>query len=302
MVGRTGGRAERLHFFHQEFLQGARIQEGLGLLVEIGLVGRAAALGQEEELVLIARGGVDVDLRRQVGLGVDLLVHVQRRVLGVAQVLLGIGGVDAGRKHLGVVTAGPHVLALLGDHAGRAGVLADRQHVVRGHLGVAQHGKGHFLVVARGFGVGKDLGHLLVVGRAQAEGDLAHGLVGQHLQPLRIDLEHFLAVEGLGGHILGGAFQQPEFGRILAEREGILIHKTCHSDSPCLNERQPVGTTAHGRPLVKETPDRHAGTDRPTVQGGAPAMFSHSFYPFGRTKARAEDWGNAVFSGRSGGD
>ena len=298
MVGRAGGGAERLHLLHQELLQGARIQEGLGLLVEVGLVGRAAALGQEEELVLVARGGVDVDLRRQVGLGVDLVVHVQRRVLGIAQVLLGVGGVDAGREHLGVVTAGPHVLSLLGDHAGGAGVLADRQHVVGGHLGVAQHGIGHFLVVARGFGVGKNLGDLLVVGRTQAEGDLAHGLVGQHLQPFRIDLEHLLTVEGLGGHVLGGTFQQPEFGCILGERERILIHKTCHSDSPCLNERQPEGAGRAGRPVVKKRRSTQgARMAVPWSTRTPPAMFSRSFYPFGRTKARAEDWGNAVVSG-----
>ena len=67
----------------------------LRLLVEKALVGRAAALGDEEEFVFVARLGIEVDLRRQIVAGVDLLVHRQRRDLAVAQIGLGIGAADA---------------------------------------------------------------------------------------------------------------------------------------------------------------------------------------------------------------
>jgi hypothetical protein len=80
VIGRAGGGAERLHFLDAEFLEALRIEQGLGFLIEKGLVGRAAALGDEEEFVGIALGGVEVDLRGQVGLGVDLVIHVSGAV------------------------------------------------------------------------------------------------------------------------------------------------------------------------------------------------------------------------------
>ena len=66
MVGRTGGGAERAHLVHQKFPEGLGIEQRLGLLIQVALVGAAAALGDEEKLVFAARGGVDVNLGRQV--------------------------------------------------------------------------------------------------------------------------------------------------------------------------------------------------------------------------------------------
>ena len=86
VVGRAGRRAERAQLLVEERQQARRVEQRLGLLEQVALVGRAAALGHEQELVLVAVGGVDLDLGRQVGAGVDLLAHVERRHLRVAQV------------------------------------------------------------------------------------------------------------------------------------------------------------------------------------------------------------------------
>ena len=67
------------------------VEEGLGLLVEVGLVGRTAALSHEEELVLVAGNGEEIDLGGEVGAGVHLLVHGERGVLGVSEVEAGVG-------------------------------------------------------------------------------------------------------------------------------------------------------------------------------------------------------------------
>ena len=53
-------------------------------------------------MVLVARLGVELDLRGQVGAGVLLPVHVERRELRVAQVALLVGVEDALREGLGV--------------------------------------------------------------------------------------------------------------------------------------------------------------------------------------------------------
>ena len=52
VVRRARGRAERADLLVEELQHPRRVQDRLGLLVEEGLVGRAAALGHEEELVL----------------------------------------------------------------------------------------------------------------------------------------------------------------------------------------------------------------------------------------------------------
>ena len=65
-VGRAGGDAEGPDLLREEGLERAVLEPGLGFLEQGDLVGRAAALGHEEEAVLRARGGLEVDLGRQV--------------------------------------------------------------------------------------------------------------------------------------------------------------------------------------------------------------------------------------------
>ena len=79
MIGGAGGGAEILHFLQAEFLEALRIEQGLGFLKKKRLVRGAAAFADKEEFVFAALGGVEVDLRGKVGLGVDLIEHVERR-------------------------------------------------------------------------------------------------------------------------------------------------------------------------------------------------------------------------------
>ena len=95
VIGRTGGRAECLHLLHKEGQQGAFVLDGgLGHGVEVGLVGRASTLGNHHETVFGAFYSLDVNLSRQVAAGVNLVVHVQRSILRVAQVVLCVGVID----------------------------------------------------------------------------------------------------------------------------------------------------------------------------------------------------------------
>ena len=126
VVRRAGRRAERADLLLQELHHGGLVQDGLRLLVEERLVGRAAALGHEEELVRAAVGRVQLDLRGQVGAGVLLVPHGQRGHLRVAQVELRVRVVDAARQGLLVAAFGEHVLAALAHDDRRAGVLAHR--------------------------------------------------------------------------------------------------------------------------------------------------------------------------------
>ncbi len=216
VVRRAGGRAERADLLVEEGQHPLGVEDRLGLLEQERLVGRPAALGHEEELVLrLPRGlrrGVDLDLRRQVGAGVLLVVRRQRRELRVAQVELGVGLVDAAADRLAVVDAGQHALGLLAHHDRGAGVLAHRQHAAGGDVDVLEQVGGHEPVVARRLGVVDDLAQLGQVRRAQVVGDVVHRLGRQALDRLGADLEEGLAVDVDGRDALGG--DQP-VGRVV---------------------------------------------------------------------------------------
>jgi hypothetical protein len=147
VVRRAGGRAQRPDLRVQELEHAGLVQDGLGLLVEVALVGRAAALGHEQQLVRVAVDRGDLDLGRQVGAGVDLLPHRQRCHLRVAQVRRLVGLEDAARDGLLVTTAGDDTLTALALDDGRAGVLAHGEHAARGDGGVLQQVEGHEAVV-----------------------------------------------------------------------------------------------------------------------------------------------------------
>ena len=61
---------------------------------------------------------------------------------------------------------------------GRARILAERKLALGCDFSVAQERERHVLVVVRGFRVGEDFGHLLVVGAAQQKRDVAESGVG----------------------------------------------------------------------------------------------------------------------------
>ena len=62
--------------------------------MEEGLVRRPAAFLDEGKFVLGALAGIEVDLRRQVGGGVDLVEHAGRGELRIAEIALLVGVID----------------------------------------------------------------------------------------------------------------------------------------------------------------------------------------------------------------
>ena len=153
-----------------EFRERLLVQQRLGLLVEESLVGRAAALGDEEELVLHAGlAAVDVDLRGKVRARVLLVGHRKGHDLRIAQVTVLVGLVNAPGDALGVVGPRPDILALVADADGRAGVLAGGQFAFGRDGLVQQHRVGHELVVVGGFGVFENVAQFLEMRGAQVE-------------------------------------------------------------------------------------------------------------------------------------
>ena len=123
-------------------------------------------------------GGVDLDLGGQVGAGVPLLPHGQRRQLRVAQVQLGVGVVDAAAEMLLILPVGEDLLAALAHHDGGPGVLAHGQHPAGRDARVLQQVRGHETVVAAGLRIIQDGPQLAQVRGPQQVGDVPHALAG----------------------------------------------------------------------------------------------------------------------------
>ncbi|CAB4812544.1 unannotated protein [freshwater metagenome] len=164
VIRRACSSAEGLHLFEQPWQQGLLVEQRLGLLKQVALVGAAATLGDEQELVSVAIDCADLDLGGQVVAGVHFVVHIQRRHLAVAQVTGEVGVEHTAGDGLFVAATGEYVLALLGLHDCSARVLAHRQHAAGGDVCVLEQIERNEAVVAAGLWVVEDAGQLLEMG------------------------------------------------------------------------------------------------------------------------------------------
>ena len=187
MVRWTGGSTEGAHLLDEVIFQLRGGDQRFGFLVQIGFVRRAAALGDAEEFVLIAIGSIEIDLRRQVGASVNLFIHIQRRVLRVAQVVLDIGVVHPLRQGGFIAAAGPHALAFFTHDDRGAGVLAGGQNTFGGDIRVAQELQRDVFIVFAGFRIVKDIRHLLLMRRAKHKGGVVESMLRQKGQRLRVN-------------------------------------------------------------------------------------------------------------------
>ena len=232
VVGRAGRRPEVEDMLLDELRERLLVEQRLGLLVEEGLVGRAAALGDEQELVLHAGlASVDVDLRRKVRPGVLLVDHREGHDLRIAQVALLVGLVDAPGDAGGIVGPGPHVLTLVGDADRRTGVLAGRKLALGGHALVQKHRVGHELVVVRRLGIIEDVAQFLQVRRTQVERHVGIGRFRQQLESCGIDLENLPAVALDDLYVV--LRQQTVLRLVLPYGERLLINEFCHGCMYC---------------------------------------------------------------------
>ena len=180
MVRRTSGCTQRLHLLYEERNQGSLVLDGsLRHRIEIGLVGRATTLCHHHELILSTLGSLDVDLGRKVTTGVHLVVHIQRCILRVTEIVLREGVEHTQAQGLFILETSPHLLSLLTMNDSGTRILAERQDALAGHLGITEELQSHILVVLRCLGISEDLGNLFVMLAAQHELHIVEGLLGQ---------------------------------------------------------------------------------------------------------------------------
>ena len=217
MIRRARRGAERHDLFLEEGQHAVMRQDRRRRLKQERLVGRAAALGDEQEFVGVLAFRINLDLRRHVVLGVLLLEHRQRRELRIAQVAPKVSVARAlGQSRL-VRTVGENHAALLAHDDRGAGVLAHRQHAAGGDVGVFQKVIGDEAVIAGRFRVVENLAQLLQMRRPQKMIDVVERRLRQSPQGLVADHDHLAAQHRLGAHALRGDLAV--LGLVLAQRE-----------------------------------------------------------------------------------
>ena len=230
MIRRTSSRTEALHLLNHERYQSSWIEDGFRLLIQISLIGRPTAFGHAQETVLHSFGGFDVDLCREVALGVHLFVHAQRGILAVTQVFFGISLIDTFRQSLFVAITGPHLLAFFAMDDGRTRILTERKNALACHFRIAQERQRHILVIVAGLRVVQNLRHLFIMRTTQHERHIAERRVCHRRQSLGSHLQHGVPFKLADRHIVFG--QQIIFSIVLAhlEHRSVLeLRCICHN-------------------------------------------------------------------------
>ena len=180
VIGRAGSRSETLHLLHKEGQQRAFVLDScLRHRIEVGLVGRTATLGNHHEAILCTLASFDIDLCGEVATCVHFVVHVERSILRIAQVVLGERVENTETEGFLILEARPNLLTLLTMNDGCAGILAERQNTLGSCFGVAQELQGDILVVLRSLGVVQDGGNLQVVLAAEHEFHIVESLLSE---------------------------------------------------------------------------------------------------------------------------
>ena len=135
-------------------------------------------------MIFSTSDSLDVNLGGKVALGVDLVVHVQRGVLAVTEILLGVGVEHTETQSLLVLEIRPDSLALFAVDDRGAGVLAERKDSLHGSLSVAQELQGNILVVLRSLRISEDGRDLFIMSSPKHELAIVETLLGDQRKGL----------------------------------------------------------------------------------------------------------------------
>ena len=148
MIRRTSSSTQRLHLLYEERNQRSLVLNGsLGHGIEIGLIGGTTTFRHHHKLILSTFCSLDVNLCRQVATGIHLVVHVQRCILRVAQVILREGVEDTKAQRLFILETRPYLLTFLTVDNGCTRVLTEREDATCSHLSITQELQGHILII-----------------------------------------------------------------------------------------------------------------------------------------------------------
>ncbi len=199
VIGRTGSRSQGPDLLIQEFDQTLTLQQGRGALKQECLVGRPAALGNEQEFIgILSPLRIQLNLARQIVAGVLFFEHGERGNLTIAKIIVIIGIQDPFGERGFILSIGPDTPPLLAHHDGGAGILAHRQHTARRNIGILQKVIGDETIIVGRFRVIQNLRQLRQMARPQQVINVAKRFFRQQAQPFRVDRDDLFPLELCG--------------------------------------------------------------------------------------------------------
>mmetsp|Transcript_102013 Transcript_102013/g.197491 ORF Transcript_102013/g.197491 Transcript_102013/m.197491 type:complete len:267 (-) Transcript_102013:333-1133(-) len=182
MIRRTSSRAKSrdllLHEVDERFL----VEETLGLLQELRLIGAAASLGDKQKFVFGTVARRDVDLSWQIVPRVRLLEHAIWRHLRITQIAADVCVIDALGEVQGILTICQHEVPTAPNDCGSARILTAGKLPARRYNSVLQQLPRHQTVISASLRVLQDCFQLSEVARPKQVIDICHGLLCQDLQ------------------------------------------------------------------------------------------------------------------------
>ncbi len=145
---------------------------------------------------------LDVNLRRKVALGIDLVIHGKRSVLRITEILLCVSLIDSKRKSFLVTIACPDLLAFFAMDNGSSGVLAERELALCSHLCVAKESQRNIFVVLARLWIRKDFCNLSVMLRTQHKRHVTECGICHSGQTFLLNLKHRLAFKFPDRHMV----------------------------------------------------------------------------------------------------
>lgn len=120
------------------------------------------------------------------------------------------------------VEVAPYLGAFVAGDEGGAGVLAGGEFADGGDDGVFDEGACDEVIVFAGVGVVENGGYLFKVSRAEVEGDIAEGFVGELFEGFGFEDEHLFSVEGFGANAFAGDVSPGGFDSVVLIHGGIF--------------------------------------------------------------------------------
>mmetsp|Transcript_36146 Transcript_36146/g.114940 ORF Transcript_36146/g.114940 Transcript_36146/m.114940 type:complete len:237 (-) Transcript_36146:439-1149(-) len=156
VVRRASCSAKGLELLLHKLQEGILAEDGLSLLEELRLVSAATPLSNEEQVIDAPVAHANVNLRREIVLGVCFLKHAKGRHLRVAQVSLHVRVVDAPGKVFAVPSVSHQKVPPVRHDGCCSCVLAAREPTASGHHCILQQLASNKLVVRAGLRVLQD--------------------------------------------------------------------------------------------------------------------------------------------------
>ena len=141
-----------------------------------------ATEGDEYRFVMVAKG-------------VHLIIHVERSVLRIAEVVLGVSVIDTKAQSLFILEVGPYTLTFLTMDDSSTCILAEWENALHGCLCIAEELESHVLVVLRSLWVGQNLSYLSIVLTTEHELYVVETLLRQQSQSFFRNLEDCLTLK-----------------------------------------------------------------------------------------------------------